>query len=144
MQFTQVAPIPRNAGPAPAGTWRPSLSSRVRACVPQSVDLTRCLVTLQMRTASCSTLGKWQNFLKISPLLGCLVPGPCVDNFWDSPMGDSTCTGFCPLDCGMDMMHCPGGYDEFGKLQYHKQYLQAFSHIPANCVFQDARCQGLA
>jgi len=59
---------------------------------------------------------------------GCLVPGPCVDNFWDSPMGDSTCTGFCPMDCGMDMMHCPGGYDEYG------------CEMPGTCMMMEDGC----
>merc|ERR1711884_62433 len=59
---------------------------------------------------------------------GCLVPGPCVDNFWDSPMGDSTCTGFCPMDCGMDMMHCPGGFDEYG------------CEMPGTCMMMEDGC----
>jgi len=62
---------------------------------------------------------------------GCLVPGPCVDNSWDSPMNDSTCTGFCPLDCGIDMMHCPGGYDENG------------CEMPGTCMMMEDGCPSL-
>jgi len=45
---------------------------------------------------------------------GCQMPGQCVDNQTPSMYGDGTCYGFCPLDCGADMMPCPGGSDANG------------------------------